>query len=73
MLPLSNHRLTDSIVVARVKGEPALFIAGRQVDVNQSVVLLLERLWQDFGRVLNYDDLCRILGHVGVGPEEPTF
>jgi hypothetical protein len=50
-----------------------LFIAGRQVDVNQSVVLLLERLWQDFGRVLNYDDLCRILGHVGVGPEEPTF
>ena len=70
MLRLSNQPRTDGIVVARVKGEPALFIAGRQVEVNQNVVLLIERLWQNVGRVVKYDDLCLILGRVRVGPEE---
>lgn len=72
MVNLSRQNPINGLAVSREAGEsgPTLRIAGKRVQANRTTVLLLERLISDFGRVVSYEHLCRVLGHVTADREQ---
>jgi hypothetical protein len=44
-------------------GELILFINGRHVQGNQTMLALLARLFDNLGTVIPYEQLCQLIGH----------